>query len=222
MNKDFFITGSFPFFFLHSYYMEPIKLINERAIRKRPLRPPERVAKDAIKRLHEATKWAQASMAAAQERQERYTNRNRDPAFIYKPGDMVWLDLRNIRTSRISKKLNWTYGRYKIVKISSHAYEFDVPGKIHPVFHVDLFRSNPANFRPSKVQNDIRPGPVLINNHEEYANEKILNVYIKGKHKKDRAIVKWIGYAKPTDEFLEFVKDTDAYEEFLRLKKGGR
>jgi hypothetical protein len=45
-------------------------------------------------------------MAAAQKRQERYINRNKDPAFVYKPGDMVWLDLRNIRTSRISKKLD--------------------------------------------------------------------------------------------------------------------
>jgi hypothetical protein len=49
-----------------------------------------------------------------------------------------------------------------------------------------------------------------------------LDVYTKGKHKKGKAIVKWIGYAKPTDEPLEFVKNTNAYEEFLRLKKEGR
>jgi hypothetical protein len=89
-------------------------------------------------------------MAAAQERQERYINRNRDPAPVYKPGDMVWLDLRNIRTFRISKKLDWTYGRYRIVKkISSHAYELNVSGKIHPVFHVNLLKPNPANPRLS-------------------------------------------------------------------------
>jgi hypothetical protein len=80
------ITKLFPFFFLHSYYIEPIKLINERIVRKKPLRPPKRVTEDVIKRLHEATEWAQASIAAAQERQKRYTNRNRNPAFIYKPG----------------------------------------------------------------------------------------------------------------------------------------
>jgi hypothetical protein len=146
MNRNLFITGLFPFFFLHGYHMEPIILINERATRERPLRPPEKVAKDAIKRLHEAIKWAQASIAATQERQKRYINRNKNSAFIYKSGDIIWLELRNIRIFRISKKLDWTHGRYKIVKkISSHAYEFDVPGKIHPVFYVDLFRSNPAN-----------------------------------------------------------------------------
>jgi hypothetical protein len=90
------------------------------------------------------------------------------------------------------------------------------------VFYVNLLKSNPANPRLSQVQNDTRPGPVLVNNHEKYAIKKILDVYTKGKHKKDKAIVKWIGYAKPTDEPLEFVKNTNAYEEFLRLKKGGR
>jgi hypothetical protein len=89
MNRNFFFIGLFPFFFLHDYHMEPIKLVNNRVIRDRPLRPPEKVAEDAIKRLHKATKWAQAFMAAAQERQKRYTNRNRNPAPIYKPGDMV-------------------------------------------------------------------------------------------------------------------------------------
>jgi hypothetical protein len=124
-------------------------LINERAIREKPLRPSERIAEDAIKRLHETIEWAQASMAAAQKRQKRYTNRNKNLAPIYTPGDMVWLDLRNIRTFRISKKLNWTYGRYKVVKkISLHAYEFDVLGKIHPIFHVDLLKPDPANLRP--------------------------------------------------------------------------
>jgi hypothetical protein len=49
-----------------------------------------------------------------------------------------------------------------------------------------------------------------------------LNVYTKGKHKKDKAIIKWISYAKPIDEPLKFVKNTDAYEEFLRLKKEGK
>jgi hypothetical protein len=65
MNKNSFFTKLFPFFFLHGYYMELIKLINNRVIYNRSLRPPEKIAEDAIKRLHEAIEWAQASMAAA-------------------------------------------------------------------------------------------------------------------------------------------------------------
>jgi hypothetical protein len=65
INRNFSFTKLSSFFFLHGYYMELIKLINDRIIRNKPLRPPEKIAKNAIKRLHEATKWAQASMAAA-------------------------------------------------------------------------------------------------------------------------------------------------------------
>jgi hypothetical protein len=208
---------------LHDYHIKLIKLINNRIIRNKFLRPPEKITKNAIKQLHKTTKWAQASITTAQERQKRYTNRNRDSAPVYKPGDMVWLNLQNIRTSRISKKLNWTHGRYKIVKkISLHVYKLNVPDKIHFVFHVNLFKPNPANSRLLQAQNNTRPKSVLIGDYEEYAVEKILNVYTKSKHKKGKAIIKWISYAKPTDEFLEFVKNTDAYEEFLRLKKEGR
>jgi hypothetical protein len=88
-EQEFFFTKLSSFFFLHNYHMEPIKLINNRVICNKFLRSPKTVAKNAIKRLHETTKWAQASMAAAQERQKRYTNRNKNPAPVYKPGDMV-------------------------------------------------------------------------------------------------------------------------------------
>jgi hypothetical protein len=55
MNRNFSSIGLFSFFILHDYYMEPIKLINNRVIRNRSLRPLEKIAKDAIKRLHEIT-----------------------------------------------------------------------------------------------------------------------------------------------------------------------
>jgi hypothetical protein len=223
MNKNSFSTGLSPFFFLHGYHMKPVKLANKRIIRNRSLRLSEKVAKDAIKRLHEATKWAQASMAAAQERQKQYANRNKNPASSFKSGDMVWLDLRNIKTFRILKKIDWTHDKYKIIKkISSHAYELDVPSKIHPVFHVDLLKPDPANPRPSQIQDDTRPKFILIGDYEEYAVKIFLNVYTKGKRKKRKAVVKWANYAKPTKEPLKFVKNTVAYEEFLRLKKGRR
>jgi hypothetical protein len=38
--------------------MEPIKLINNRIIRDKSLRSSEKIAENAIKRLHEIIKWA--------------------------------------------------------------------------------------------------------------------------------------------------------------------
>jgi hypothetical protein len=56
MNKNSFFTRLSPFFFLHDYYIKPIKLANKRIVRNRSLGLYEKIAKNAIKRLHETTK----------------------------------------------------------------------------------------------------------------------------------------------------------------------
>jgi hypothetical protein len=64
------------------------------------------------------------------------------------------------------------------------------------MFYVDLFKPNPANLRLLQVQNNTRPGLILVNNYERYAIKKILDVYTKDKHKKNKAIIKcWIAKA---------------------------
>jgi hypothetical protein len=132
----------------------------------------------------------------------------------------VWFDLWNIRIFRTSKKLDWIHNKYKIVKrVSSHAYELDLSGRIYPIFHVDLLKPDPANSRLLQVQDDTRPGSILIGKYEEYAVENFLNVYTKGKRKRPKTVVKWTSHAKPTDEPLKFVKDIVAYEKLLRLKE---
>ena len=56
-------------------------------------------ADELLRRLRDAREWAQTAMAAAQEAQERYTNRYRIQAPVFKEGDKVWLSLENIKTS---------------------------------------------------------------------------------------------------------------------------
>jgi hypothetical protein len=56
MNKNSFSTGLSPFFFLHDYHMKPIKLVDNRVIRDKPLQPPKKITENAIKRLHKTTK----------------------------------------------------------------------------------------------------------------------------------------------------------------------
>jgi hypothetical protein len=43
------------FFSSYNYYIKPIKSVNERITRDKPLQPLKKVAKDAIERLTEAT-----------------------------------------------------------------------------------------------------------------------------------------------------------------------
>jgi hypothetical protein len=75
-------------------------------------------------------------MAVAQQNQEEATNRRREQAFQYKVGDKVWLDLSNIRTDRISKKLDWKHVKFTVLEvIGTHSYRLDTPPGIHNVFH---------------------------------------------------------------------------------------
>ena len=101
-----------------------------------------------VEKKSELTEYIREEMLWAQALQQEYANRKRQPAPAYKIGDSVWLDARNIRTKRQSKKLDWkNLGLYKISKVvSSHAYRLDLPDSmklLHPVFHVSLLRPAP-------------------------------------------------------------------------------
>jgi len=58
------------------------------------------------KRMEFATEEAKSAICKAQEDIIRYYNRRRSPAPIFKPGDRVYLDASDIRTTRPSPKLS--------------------------------------------------------------------------------------------------------------------
>ena len=69
------------------------------------------------------------SSQRARERQEKAANANRSPASAYQIGDKVFLDTRNITTTRPIKKLDCKYtGPFQITKIiNSHVYKLKLP-----------------------------------------------------------------------------------------------
>ncbi|KAG0161705.1 hypothetical protein PDIDSM_4973 [Penicillium digitatum] len=73
----------------------------------------------------ELTEYVRAEILSAQARYEEQTNRHRAPARRYRPGQLVWLNARNIRTLRPQKKLDWkNLGPFKVLEaISAHAYK---------------------------------------------------------------------------------------------------
>ncbi|KAL5621355.1 hypothetical protein BROUX41_001229 [Berkeleyomyces rouxiae] len=100
----------------------------------------------------DATAFAQASMAFALETQERHANRGRQAAEAFKVGDRVYLRLRNVRTIRPSKTLDWLALPYRVIQIvGTHAVKLDTPTGIHPVFHVSLVRRARDDPLPSQV-----------------------------------------------------------------------
>ncbi|KAJ6437064.1 hypothetical protein O9K51_10361 [Purpureocillium lavendulum] len=164
-------TGLTPFFFTHGYHLEPVQV-------KEALRPdgksPVAKAEGIVRRFQEATEWAQAAMASAQERQEDNANTRRQPSDQYKPGDKVWLRLRNIRSKRPSKKLDWLAGKYTVLEtVGSHACRLDTPPGVHNVFHVSLLRLAADDPLPSQTSDDYRPPAILTDDGELWEVEEI-------------------------------------------------
>jgi hypothetical protein len=58
---------------------------------------------------------------------------------LYKVGDKVWLNLKNVQTSRLSKKLDYKNTKFTIIKvINSYSYWLSTPSRIHNVFYTTL------------------------------------------------------------------------------------
>jgi hypothetical protein len=123
---------------------------------------PIAVGEAFVGKLKEATEVAQAAIAIAQERQEHYANQNRQPAERFRVGDKVWLRLKNIRTDRPSKNLDWLNAKYSVIEvIDSHNWWLDTPPGIHDVFHISLIRRAAQGPLPSQRKDDDQPAAAL-------------------------------------------------------------
>jgi hypothetical protein len=217
-NHDSSSTGVSPFFLTHGYHVEPLQLTEDLSTMPER-RSPAQLGEGIVRKLQEATEWAQASMAVAQQNQEEAANRSRRQATNYQIGDKVWLRLKNVRTTRQSKKFDRKNAKYTVIKvIGSHSYKLDTPPGIHPVFHSDLLQLAGTDPLPSQVTTDPQPAPVLIADEEEWGVEKILDEKIvrRGRGKRKQYLVKWTGYDRPTWEPEEAMKEVEALDEYLR------
>ncbi|KAI1003184.1 hypothetical protein K3495_g5021 [Podosphaera aphanis] len=80
-------------------------------------------------------------MASAQQLLEERADQKRNPALVFRVGEKVWLDLKNVQTPQPKKKLAWVNAKYKFTKIiSPHVVELDVPSKLSPRFFAELIR----------------------------------------------------------------------------------
>jgi hypothetical protein len=215
-NRDATSIGMSPFFFTHGYHVDPISI--EEGNGSIPAGTgPQRAGEAFVKRLREATDWAQAAIATAQDKQQEYANRSRQAAPTYREGDQVWLNLRNIRSQRHSKKLDWLHGRYTVQEVpSSHTVRLNMPTGVHPVFHVDLIRPAATDPLPSQIVDDSQPPPLVVDGELEYQVEEILDHRVRrvGRGSRTEVLVKWAGYAETTWEPLDSVKDCEALDEY--------
>ncbi|QRW22878.1 Transposon Tf2-7 polyprotein [Rhizoctonia solani] len=137
---------------------------------------------------------AKAALTMAQNKQAFYYNNKHKAAIKLEPGDRVFLDSSNIKTSRPSHKLEHKrLGPYKVLeKIGKESYKLELPKsmKIHPVFHTALLHKEPFD----EFQRKPKPLPPVITQtgEEEYVVEKILDSRKQGRNL--WYYVKWKGY----------------------------
>ena len=158
-------TGMSPFFATHGYHVD---LLGSAILESEGSTiSPATNARAWLDKQREAMAFAQASLGAAQEIQERHANRGRQAAEAFQPGDRVLLRLRHVKTNRPSKKLDWLALPYTVLRtVGSHAVQLNTPPGIHPVFHVQLLRRSGANPLPSQVVHWEEPPAVVPANSD--------------------------------------------------------
>ncbi|MBW0517664.1 hypothetical protein O181_057379 [Austropuccinia psidii MF-1] len=127
---------------------------------------------------------------------KKYSDRNRSIPPEFQPGDKVRLASRNIKTTRLTKKLSERWpGPFEVLKsIGSHAYHLKFPQKwnsVHSVFHVSLLESVKQSSIPNCNQ---MPPPVLVEEQEECQVAQVLDS--KFKRGKLWCLLEWKGFSE--------------------------
>ena len=122
----------------------------------------------------------------------------------YQPGDQVWLEGTNIKTTHPTAKLAPKHhGPFTIKEaISAVTYRLNLPSswKIWNAFHASLL--TPYRETDSHGPNYERPPPDLIKDEEEYEVDQILDSRKHGRGNALQYLVRWKGYPDSDNQWV--------------------
>jgi len=157
--------------------------------------------KELLDNLKGALENARGNIVAAQQAQKKHADKHRR-SHMFKSGDIVLLDTRNLKLKGSTKLRNRYIGPFKLLRqIGENNFEIDLPTsfKIHRVFHVSLIKPYHQREGEEEVQDaeDIGSEEILNEDTLEFEVEKILEERkVKDNHgrKQRQFLIKWKNY----------------------------
>jgi hypothetical protein len=128
------------------------------------------------------------------------------PTHRFKPGDLVWLEGKNITTTHPKAKLApKRHGPFKVLSTTAVNSRIELPKhwhkRIHPVFHHSLL--SPYKETTIHGPNFTTPPPEIIDNEEgHYELETILDARLTRNKRGLQYFVKWKGYPDSENSWL--------------------
>jgi len=149
-------------------------------------------------RMRTVIEEAKSSIRKAQDDMKKYYDRRRTLAPVFNPGDKVFLDASDIRTTRPSQKLSHRrLGPFVVERrIGPIAYHLKLPHsmkQLHPVFNVVKLTPAPDDPIPGWKPTD-HPPPIIINGEPEWEVEEIIDS--RWHRRRFQYLVKWKGYGR--------------------------
>jgi Integrase zinc binding domain/Integrase core domain len=144
-----------------------------------------------VQRIEEIWNYVRHRMEKAQDAQRTQANRHRREV-NFQVGDKVWLILKDYKTGRPSKKLDYQMaGKFPIIEKVGNSYKLQLPPsmKIWPIFSPDKLRKARNDPLPGQVEDEGEP--IEIDGHKEYEVEEILASRLHYRKLQYRA--KWLG-----------------------------
>ena len=151
-----------------------------------------------LSQLHDTLR-EEITLAQLRQKENYDRHRKRDPNL--KSGDKVWLNTRNIRTTRPSKTLaKKKAGPFTILaKVGKSSYKLELPlsMKIHSAFDISLLEAYSDNPLPSERK---EPPPLIETEGEpEYKLDEIVDSRLY-QGSQLQYIAKWTGYLPEYDK----------------------
>ena len=180
----------------------------------------ERVARD-LEKLHKDVK---EQLETAQRTMKKYADIRRVQAPLFKPGNLVWLLRKFVKTTRPCEKLDYRkLGPYKVIEqINPVTFRLELPPsiRIHDAFHVSLLEPYEPNEFPERET--IPPPAIEVNGHMEHEVEEILDSRIL--RNKLYYLVHWAGHdiSERTWEPLENLGNTEELVKEFHQKNPGK